>query len=101
MATSSRFGRSRSLLLDRLLLYSYIPPQGQAPPMEEVSAPVPEGAQKIINRWKAFNRGESPATHLEQLYPVMLRMPVEVQAKGKGEKYVVSIPAYTCKEDLK
>ena len=30
-ATSSRFGRSRSLLPDRLLLNSYIPPQGQLP----------------------------------------------------------------------
>ena len=43
-AMSSRSGHSRSLLPDRLLLYSYIPPQGQAPPMEEVSAPGPEGA---------------------------------------------------------
>ena len=31
----------------------------------------------------------------------MLRMSVEVRAEGKGEKYVVSIPAYACKEDLK
>ena len=31
----------------------------------------------------------------------MLRMLVEVRAEGKGEKYVVSIPAYACKEDLK
>ena len=31
----------------------------------------------------------------------MLQMPIEVQAEGKGEKYVVSIPAYSCKEDLK
>ena len=31
----------------------------------------------------------------------MLWMPVKVQAEGKGEKYVVSIPAYACKEDLK
>ena len=31
----------------------------------------------------------------------MLRMPVEVRAEGKGEKYVVSIPAYACKEHLK
>ena len=31
----------------------------------------------------------------------MLRMPVEVWAEGKGENYVVSIPAYACKEDLK
>ena len=49
-ATSTRAGRSRSLLPDRLLLNSYIPPQDQAPPpMEEVSAPGPEGAQEIIN----------------------------------------------------
>ena len=46
--TSSRVGRSRSLLPDRLLLYSYIPPKGQVPPMEEVSAPGLEGAQEII-----------------------------------------------------
>ena len=28
-------------------------------------------------------------------------MPIEVRAEGKGEKYVVLIPAYACKEDLK
>ena len=28
-------------------------------------------------------------------------MPVDVRAEGKGEKYVVSIPTYACKEDLK
>ena len=43
-ATPSRSGRNRSLLPDQLLMNSYIPPQGQAPPMEEVSAPGPEGA---------------------------------------------------------
>ena len=31
----------------------------------------------------------------------MLRMSVEVRAEGNGEKYVVLIPAYACKEDLK
>ena len=31
----------------------------------------------------------------------MLGMLVEVRAEGKGKKYVVSIPTYTCKEDLK
>ena len=28
-------------------------------------------------------------------------MLVEVRPDGKGEKYVISIPAYACKEDLK
>ena len=54
-ATSSWSGRSRSLLPDRLLLYSYIPPQGLTAHMEEVSALGPKGAQEIINRWKPFN----------------------------------------------
>ena len=31
----------------------------------------------------------------------MLRMAVEVQVEGKGEKYAVSILTYACKEDLK
>ena len=35
-AMSSLSERSKSLLSNRLLLYSYIPPQGQASPMEEV-----------------------------------------------------------------
>ena len=43
-AISTRAGHSRSLLPDRLLLNSYIPRQGQAPPMEEASALGPEGA---------------------------------------------------------
>ena len=57
--------------------------------MEEVSAPGPEGAQKIINRWKPFNWGQSPVAHMEQLYPALLRMPVVVRVEGKGEEYVV------------
>ena len=69
--------------------------------MEEVSAPRPEGAQEIINRWKPFNQGESPIAYMEQLYPTLLQMPVAVRAEGKGEEYAVSVLAYTCKEDLK
>ena len=69
--------------------------------MEEVSAPGPEGAQEIINRWKPFNQGESLAAHMHQLYPALLRMHVVVRAEGKGEEYVVSVPAYACKDKLK
>ena len=38
---------------------------------------------------------------MEQLYPALLRMLVVVRAKGKGEEYVVSVPTYASKEDLK
>ena len=69
--------------------------------MEEVSTSGPEGAQEIIRRWEPFNWGKSLVAHLEQLYPTTLQMTDEVRFEGKGEKYVVSIITYTCKEDLK
>ena len=100
-AKSTQAGCSRLLLLDRLLLNSYIPQKGQAPPMEEVSVPGLEGAQEIINRQRSFNQGESSAAHMHQLYPALLRMPVTMRAKGRGEEYVVSVPAYACKDELK
>ena len=68
--------------------------------MEEVSDPGPEGAQEIINCWRPFNRGESPAAHMHQLYPALVRMPIAMQAEGRGKEYPVSVPAYVCKDEL-
>ena len=68
--------------------------------MEEVSVPRLEGAQEIIHRRRSFNWGESPDAHMHQLYPTLLRMPVTVRAKGKGEEYAISVPAYACKDKL-
>ena len=68
--------------------------------MEEVSVPVLEGAQEIIDRWRPFNQGESSANHLHDLYPVMLRMPVVVRVWGQGEEYTILVPVGTIKEDL-
>ena len=68
--------------------------------MEEVLAPGPEGAQEIIDRWMPFNKGESSAYHLHDLYPALLRMPITMQAEGRGEEYAISAPASTGKEDL-
>ena len=69
--------------------------------MEEVSVPRPKGAHEIINRWRPFNWVESLAAHIHQLYPALLRMPIVVRAEGRGEEYVVSVPAYACKDKLK
>ena len=74
----TRVGRRKPLLPDRMLLNFYLPSRGQASLMEKVSVPGPEGAQEIINRWRPFNRGESLADHLHDLYLMMLRMPVTV-----------------------
>ena len=37
---------------------------------------------------------------MHQLYPALLWMHVAVRAEGKGEEYVVSVPAYACKNKL-
>ena len=99
-AKYTRAGLKRSLLPDRMLVNSYLPSCGPAPPMEEVSVPGPEGAQEIIDRWRPFNRGESPTDYLHDLYPVMLRMPVTVRAAEQGEEYTILVSAGTIKEDL-
>ena len=68
--------------------------------MEEVLVPGPESAQEIVDRWRPFNRGESPTDHLHDLYSVMLRMPVTVRVGGQGKEYTISVPTDTIKEDL-
>ena len=50
---------SKSLLPDRMLLNSYLPPWGSDPPMEEVLALGLEGTQEIINCWRPLT-GENP-----------------------------------------
>ena len=83
-----------------MLVNSYLPPRGPAPPMEEEIVPGPKGAQEIVDRWRPFNRGESSVDHFHDLYPTMLRMPVNVRAGGQGEEYNISVPVGTIKEDL-
>ena len=43
MPKLARPGRTRLLLPDWILLNSYLPPHGPAPPMEKVVVPGPEG----------------------------------------------------------
>ena len=38
---------------------------------------------------------------MEQLYPTLLWMQEAVWAKGKGEEYVISVPAYACNDEIK
>ena len=92
-AKYTRTGHRRPLLPDRMFLNLYLPPHGPASPMEEVSVPGLEGAQEIIDQWRPFNRGESSTDHLHDLYPMMLRIPVTIQAGGQGEEYTIPVPA--------
>ena len=96
----TRAERSKPRLPNQLLLNSYHPPQGPAPPMEEVLALRPEGAQETIARSGPFNRGESSTDFLHDLHSTLLQMPITVWSEGKGEEYAISALASTGKEDL-
>ena len=92
--------RKRPLPPDQILLNSYLPPRGPASAMEEVTAPGPDDIKLILHRWKPFNRGESAADRLDDLYLRTLRMTVTVQEAGLGEEYSVEVPVGTTKEDI-
>ena len=100
MPKLARTRRKRPLLLDRILLNSYLPHRGLAPPMEEVAVPEPEGIKHTIHYWNPFNQGKSTIDCMDDLYPRMLRMPVVSRAGGPGEEYSVVVLAGILKEDL-
>ena len=93
-------GCKRPLPPDRILLNSYLPPRGPASAMEEVTAPGLDNIKLILHRWKPFNRSESTANRLDDLYPRTLRMPVTVREARLGEEYFVAVPVGTIKEDI-
>ena len=93
-------GHKRPLPPDRILLNSYLPPRSPALVMEEVAVPGPDDIKSILYRWKPFNRGESAADRLDDLYPRTLRLPVRALEAGQGEEYLVAIPVDTAKEDI-
>ena len=72
-------GHKRPLPPDQILLNSYLPPRGPAPVMEEAATPEPDDIKSIVHRWRPFNRGESIADRLDDLYPRMLRLPVRAR----------------------
>ena len=63
-------------MLDRLFLCSYVP------------------LQEIIDRWSPFNKMESLVTHMRDLYPILLQVPVVACA----EQYSISFPNYMDRE---
>ena len=68
--------------------------------MEEVTAPGPDKIKSILHRWRPFNRGESVADRLDDLYPRMLRLPVRAREARQGEEYSIVVPIGTTKEDI-
>ena len=68
--------------------------------MEEVAVPRPDDIKSILHRWKPFNRGESAADRLDDLYMRTLRLPVRAREARQGEEYSVVVPIGTIKEDI-
>ena len=85
---------------DRILQNSYLPSRGPTLVMDEVKAPGPDDVKRILHRWRPFNRGESAADRLDDLYPRTLRMPVTVQEADLGEEYSVAVLVGTIKKDI-
>ena len=93
-------GRKKPLPPDQILLNSYLPPRGPTPVMKEVAIPGPDDIKSILHRWKPFNRGESVADRLDNLYLRTLQLPVKAREARQGEEYSVSVPVGTLKEDI-
>ena len=68
--------------------------------MEEVAIPGPDNIKSILHRWEPFNRGESAADRLDDLYPRTLWLPIRAREAGQGEEYSVVVPVGTIKEDI-
>ena len=79
---------------------SYLPPCGPVPVVEEMIALGPDDIKLILHRWKPFNRGESAADRLDDLYPRTLQMPITAREAGLGEEYSVVVPIGTIKDDI-
>ena len=93
-------GRKRSLLPNRILINSYLPPRDPAPAMEEVTAPRPDDVKSILHSLRPFDRGESVVDRLDDLYPRMLRLLVRAWEARQGEEYSIVVPVGTAKEDI-
>ena len=93
-------GHKKLLPPDQILLNSYLPPRGPTSVMEEVVVPGPDDIKSILHHWKPFNWGESAVDRLDNLYPRMLRLPMKAQEAGQGERYSITIPIGTFKEDI-
>ena len=99
-AKLARAGSKRPLPPDRILLNSYLSPRSLAPVMEEVTVTRLKDIKCIIHLWNPFNRGESAANRLDDLYPRTLRMPVTSRSVGSGEEYSIVVHVGTVKEDI-
>ena len=68
--------------------------------MEEVEVPGPDDIKSILHCWKPFNRGESAADRLDDLYSRTPRLPMRAREAGQGEEYSVVVPVGIIKEDI-
>ena len=60
----------------------------------------PDDIKSILHSLKLFNRGESAADRLDDLYSRTLRLPVRAREAEQGEEYSVAVLVGTVKEDI-
>ena len=80
----------RPRLPSRLMLGTYVLLQEWDHPLANTVAPGPKANKEIIDRWSPFNKSESLASYMLNLYPTLLRLPMVVCV----EEYSISFPDY-------
>ena len=60
----------------------------------DTPVPGPDEAWSIINSWNPFNKRDSSVTHMNELYPNLLQIPMVARA----EDYSIPFPNYMDKK---
>ena len=76
------------------MLGSYVKPMEWNRPLVDPSAPSPDEARSIINLRNLFNKRDSSATHMRELYPDLLQIPMAAHV----EEYSIPFPNYMDKK---
>ena len=76
------------------MLGSYVKPMEWGRPSMDTLALGPNEARSIIDHWNPFNKRDSSTTHMRELYPTLLRIPMAALSK----EYSISFPSYMNKK---
>ena len=90
LAKLTMAGPRRARIPNRMVLGSYVQPMEWDRPSTDTLALGPKVAQSIIDHWDPFNKRESLVTHIRNLYPTLLRVPVAARV----EEYSIPFLGY-------
>ena len=72
LARLTMAGPHRAMMLDRILLSSFVQPMEWDRPLVDTPNPDLEAGHSIIDRWAPFNQRDSSVANMRDLYPTFL-----------------------------